>query len=128
MANEYASYKTNEISPTLVAFAEWLVEETGYQVDVRSVAMGGGVLRTKFQQSEWWKNDPRNYKANVEANKAKKDVEAAAKAKDVLEKAKKRLADAEAKAKASLAAAKAKADAEAKALADAEGKPEDKAA
>jgi hypothetical protein len=127
MANEYASYKTNEISPTLKAFAEWLRIETGYDVDERSVAMGGGVLRTKFQQSEWWKNDSRNYLANVEANRAAKDAEAAAKAKDALAKATARVKAAEDKAKASLAAAKAK-EAAAKKLADAEAKPEGKAA
>jgi hypothetical protein len=105
--SEYQEYATKAISPTMVAFAEWIALETGVEVDLRSIALGDA-LRSKFQKSEWWKSDSRNYLANVEANRAAKATEAADRAKASLAKAQARVKAAEDKAKAAVAAAKAK--------------------
>jgi hypothetical protein len=113
MARDYSDYATKEITPTMVAFHEWLQNETGLELDARSVALAGS-LRMDFQKSDFWRNHDANYKANVEANRAKKAAEAEAKAKASLAKAQARVKLAEEKAKKAVAAAKAKADAEAK--------------
>lgn len=114
---DYREYATKEITPTMVAFHEWLQNETGLELDLRSVALAGS-LRGDFQKSDFWKNHEANYLANVEANreaKAKARVEAA---KVAAKKAADRVAKAEADAKIAIAKAKeaaAKAEANAKA-------------
>lgn len=126
MAKDYKAIAAKDITPTMAAFAEWLRAETGVEVDARSVALAGS-LRNDFQQSESWKNDARNYKANVEANREAKAKERAEAAKAALIKAQERVKDAEAKAAEAVKAAKAKADALAK-KAEADAKTDAKAA
>ena len=125
--NEFAAYATKDITPTQEAFADWILAEVfggnlpeGLNVESfrRSVALGGS-LRSQFQKSEWWKADSRNYLANVEANKAAKVAEKAARAKDQAAKAAARAKKLEAEAAEAVKAAKAKADALAKAAAKA---------
>ena len=117
MSQDYRSYATKEITPTMEAFHAWLEQETGLKLDARTVALAGS-LRSDFQASEFWKADSRNYKANIEANreaKAKAKVESA---KAAQKRAAERVAKAESDAKAAIAkakAAQAKADADAKA-------------
>ena len=115
--NEFAAYATKEITPTQEAFADWILAEVfggnlpkGLNVDSfrRSVALGGS-LRSQFQKSDWWKNDSRNYLANVEANRAAKTAEKAEKAKEQAAKAVARAAKLEKDAADAVAAAKAKA-------------------
>ncbi len=104
------TYATDDITPTMAAFAEWLQNETGYEVDARTVALAG-TLRSQFQASDWWKQDARNYKSNIDANREAKAAERIAKAQDAAKKAQERAARLEADLKKSIAAAKAKADA-----------------
>jgi hypothetical protein len=116
---EMSNYATAEATPTMTAFADFLIEEVfggklPKGLDEASFRKGvalGGSTRGYFQKSEAWKSDPRNYLANVEANRERKAVEKAERAKDALRKATER-ADAAVKA-AEEAAAKAKAKAEA---------------
>ena len=110
MAKDYREMATKEITLTMVAFHEWLQNETGLELDLRSVALAGS-LRNDFQASDWWKADARNYKANVEANREIKARERADAAKAALVKAQERAKAAEAKAVEAAKAAKAKADA-----------------
>lgn len=98
---DYTEYATKDITPTMEAFAEWLVKETGYAVDARTVALAGS-LRGDFQASESWKADernPRNGAAERAEAKAKARIEAAKKAQE-------RVSARIAKAEAELAAAK----------------------
>jgi hypothetical protein len=106
--SEFTAYATKAISPTMEAFADWILEEVfegqlpeGLDSDHfrRSVALGGS-LRMQFQKSESWKSDSRNYLANVEANRAAKAAEAAEKAEESLRKAQERVKVAKAKAAA----------------------------
>lgn len=114
---ELAEYATKNISDTMEAFADFVIAEVyGGElpegVDEETLRKGialGGSLRTPFQKSEFWKNDSRNYLANVEANRAAKTAEKAARAKDAAAKAVARAAKLEADAKAATEAAKAKA-------------------
>ncbi len=120
------NYATAEITPTMEAFADFLVKEVfggtlPKGMDLASFRRGvalGGSTRGHFQKSEAWKADPRNYLANVEANREAKAAEKAERAKAALVKAQER-ADAAAKAaKEAAAKAKAKADAIAKKVAE----------
>jgi hypothetical protein len=113
MSKDYRSYATSEISPTMAAFADFLIAEV-YEGKLpadfdeatfrRAVALGGST-RGYFQKSEAWHSDPRNYLANVDANRAAKAVEAAARAEESAKKAAERLAKAKAKAAEAVKAA-----------------------
>jgi hypothetical protein len=101
------------------AFGDWLIAEVfGGELPEgideasfrRGVALGGST-RGYFQKSEAWKNDPRNYLANVEANREKKAAERAERARNAATKAVERAKKLEADAKEAAKAAKAKADA-----------------
>ena len=125
---DMTNYATAEITDTMAAFGDWLIEEVfggklPKGVDEASFRKGvalGGSTRGYFQKSEAWKNDPRNYLANVEANREKKATEKAERARAALVKAQER-ADAAVKAAEEAAAkAKAKAEAIAASVADAE--------
>jgi hypothetical protein len=116
---DMTKYASDGISDTMAAFADYLIAEVyGGELPKgmdeatfrKAVALGGST-RGYFQKSEAWKNDPRNYLANVEANRERKAIEAAAKAKDAAAKAVARAKALEAKATeaAKAAAAKAKA-------------------
>jgi hypothetical protein len=39
MSKDLKDYATKDITPTMAAFAEWLLNETGYEVDARTVAL-----------------------------------------------------------------------------------------
>lgn len=115
---DYGRYADAKATPTMEAFADFLIAEVfggtlpkGVNVDSfrKGVALGGS-LRMDFQRSDFWKNDERNYLANVESNRAAKAEEAAAKAKAAVERAKAREEAALAKLEAAVAAAKAKAE------------------
>jgi hypothetical protein len=59
---DFTAYADKPITTTMEAFAAWLEEVTGYEVDERSVALGG-TLRMDFQKSDWWReheDNPRN--------------------------------------------------------------------
>jgi len=45
-----AAYAGKEITETIREYAAWLTEQTGYEVDLRTVALAG-TLRDKFQKS-----------------------------------------------------------------------------
>lgn len=114
---DVSGYATRKISPTMEAFADYLIAEVFggtlpdgiEEVAFRKGVALGGSTRGYFQASERWKNDPRNYLANVEANAEKRAEERAAKAAEALRKANERAA----KAVEALEAAKAKAEAKA---------------
>lgn len=129
MSKNYTEYAAKDITPTMEAFHAWLEAETGLKLDPRSVALAGS-LRQDFQKSEFWKNDSRNYLANVEATRETKAREAAERAKAAAAKAAERANEAERKLQEAAKAAKAKADAlAAKAKeAEAEAKAASKAA
>ena len=123
---DMSNYATAEITDTMEAFGDWLIEEVfggklPEGIDEASFRKGvalGGSTRGYFQKSESWKADPRNYLANVEANREKRATEKAERAKAALVKAQER-ADAAAKAaKEAADKAKAKADAIAKKVAE----------
>jgi nucleoid-associated protein YgaU len=120
MSKDYRAYAAKDITPTMVAFHEWLQNETGLELDLRSVALAGS-LRMDFQKSDFWKSHEANYLANIEANREAKALKAAEAAKARLAKAQDAVKAAEAKAKAAVEAAKAKA-------AELEAKAGDKAA
>ena len=128
MTENYAAYATKEISPTMAAFADFLIEEVYGgnlpkdfdEATFRKAVALGGSTRGYFQKSSRWQSDPRNYLANVEANRATKTAERAAKAKESAEKAIARAAKLEADAKAATEAAKAKAEELAAKVAEAE--------
>ena len=113
MSKSMTEYAGATATPTMEAFADYLIAEVfegklPKGVDEASFRKGvalGGSLRTPFQKSEFWKADPRNYLANVEANRAAKAAEKAEKAKIAAEKAKARADKAIADAKALLAKA-----------------------
>jgi hypothetical protein len=114
---EYAAYASKAISPTMDAFADFILAEVfggklpnglDEQTFRRSVALGGS-LRQQFQKSEMWKSDPRNYLANVEANREVKAAEKAERAKAAAAKAVERAKAAEQAAKAAAAKAAARA-------------------
>ena len=110
MSKDIKSYATREITPTMKAFHEWLQNETGLELDLRSVALAGS-LRGDFQKSEFWKSHEANYLANIEANREAKAVAKAEAAKAALVRATERAKVAEAKAVAAAKDAKARADA-----------------
>ena len=113
---DVSGYATAEISPTMAAFADYLIAEVyggklPKEMDLatfrKAVALGGST-RGYFQKSERWLSDPRNYLANVEANRAAKLAESIRKAEEADAKRAERLAalraklaEAEAKAAAS---------------------------
>jgi len=117
MSTEYAAYATKATSPTMTAFADWLIAEVfggklPEGVDEASFRKGvalGGSTRGYFQKSEAWKADSRNYLANVESRRAERDAERAAKAEAALAKAVERAKATKAAAVASAKAAAAKA-------------------
>ena len=51
-ADDLTVYADKEITETMQDFHEWLEQETGIKLDLRSVALGG-TLRMKFQQSDF---------------------------------------------------------------------------
>ena len=110
-------YATAAPTTTMEAFADFLIAEVfggalPDGVDEAAFRTGvslGGSTRGYFQASDAWKNDPRNYLANVEANAAKRAEESLAKAKAAKAKAEAREAAAIAKLEAAVEAAKAKA-------------------
>jgi hypothetical protein len=114
---DYKAMAAKDVTPTMAAFAEWLQAETGYEVDVKSVALAGS-LRMDFQKSDFWKAHENNYLANIEANRETKAIERANAAKARAAKAVEAAKKAEAKAVEAAKAAKAKADALAKASAE----------
>lgn len=118
-SKNYRDYATRETTPTMKAFGDWILAEVyGGELPenldpvtfYRSVALGGS-LRMDFQKSDFWRNDERNYLANVESNREAKAIQAAAKAKETARKAVERAKAAEAKAVEAAKAAKAKAEA-----------------
>lgn len=123
MSVNMADYATKTPSDVMVAFADYLISEVyGGElpegVDEASFRAGvalGGSTRGYFQKSEWWKADSRNYLANIEANRAAKAADRAAKAKENARKAADRAAKLERDAAEAVKAAKAKAEALAKA-------------
>jgi hypothetical protein len=110
MSKDYRAYAAKTPTPTMVAFHEWLQNETGLELDLRSVALAGS-LRMDFQKSDFWKNHEANYLANVEAKREAKAREALAKAEAAEKRAAERVAAAKAKAATALAAAEAAAKA-----------------
>lgn len=81
------SYATAAISPTMTAFADYLIAEVyggALPADFdeatfrKAVALGGST-RGYFQKSETWKSDDRNYLANVATRKEEKVLARAAK-------------------------------------------------
>jgi hypothetical protein len=110
---DYTEYATKDITPTMVAFHEWLQNETGLELDLRSVALAGS-LRGDFQASESWKADARNPRNGAEARREAKVQEQLAKAEAAAKKAQERIA----KLEAAVADAKAKAKADAKKAAE----------
>lgn len=126
---DLTSYAAKPATPTMEAFADFLIAEVfggtlPKGVDLASFRKGvalGGSTRGYFQSSDFWKNDPRNYLANVEARAIEKAEARVA----ATEKAAARVAAAKAKAAEALAAAKAKLAAKAEAEAPAEGATEE---
>lgn len=119
MAKDVTGYATAEVTETMDAFADYLIaevyggelpEEMDEATFRKAVALGGST-RMYFQKSDFWKNDSRNYLANVEANREKKVREQAEKARESAKKAAERAKALEAKLADAVAAAKAKADA-----------------
>ena len=118
---DVTGYATAEITPTMAAFADYLIAEVFGgklpkdldEATFRKAVALGGSTRGYFQKSEMWKNDPRNYLANVEANRERKVREATERAEAAAKKATER---AEA-LRAKLAEATAKAEAKAAELA-----------
>lgn len=117
MTKDLTRYATADATPTMEAFADFLIAEVyggtlpeGFDVESfrKGVALGGST-RNYFQASEAWKNDSRNYLANVETNRAAKAAESAERAKVASAKAAAREAKAIAVLEAAVAAAKAKA-------------------
>lgn len=114
---DVSGYATREISPTMEAFADYLIAEVyggtlPAEIDEvafrKGVALGGST-RGYFQASERWKSDPRNYLANVDSRREAKAEEAKAKAEEAIRKANERAA----KATAALEEIRAKAEAKA---------------
>jgi hypothetical protein len=101
------------------AFADFLIAEVYggtlpkgvSEASFRTGVALGGSTRGYVQASEAWKSDPRNYLANVEANRATKAAERAERAKVAAKKAAEREAKAIEALEAAVAAAKAKAEA-----------------
>lgn len=116
---ELREYATKEISATMEAFADFVIAEVyggnlPKGVDEATLRKGialGGSLRTPFQKSDFWKGDPRNYLANVEANRERKANERAERAKEQAAKAVARANELAEKAKVASEAAAAKAKA-----------------
>jgi hypothetical protein len=98
MSKDYAAYASKEITPTMEAFHQWLQNETGLELDLRSVALAGS-LRMDFQKSESWKSDPRNPVNSREANREARDQAKLEAAKKSIERAEARIAKLEAAAK-----------------------------
>jgi hypothetical protein len=113
MSKDLKTYATSEITPTMAAFADFVIAEVyggtlpkGVKEDDfrRAIALGGS-LRTPFQKSTMWQNDDRNYLANVDARRAAKAAEALERAELAEKKVAARVAAARAKAAELLAAA-----------------------
>ena len=117
MSKDLTRYATSEPTPTMEAFADFLIAEVfggtlPEGVDEGSFRTGvalGGSTRNYFQASDAWKSDPRNYLANVEANRVAKNEAALERARTAAAKAKAREEAAIAKLEAAVEAAKAKA-------------------
>jgi hypothetical protein len=117
MTKDLTRYASADATPTMEAFADYLIAEVfggalPDGVDEASFRKGvtlGGSTRGYFQASDAWKSDPRNYLANVEANRATKAEAALERAKAAAAKAKAREEAAIAKLAAAVEAAKAKA-------------------
>jgi hypothetical protein len=54
-APDYTVYADKDITPTMEDFHEWLEQEVGIELDLRSVALGG-TLRMEFQKSQFNKD------------------------------------------------------------------------
>jgi hypothetical protein len=117
MTTNYREHATKPVTPTMQAFADFVKAEVyggelpkglSEEAFVRAIALGGS-LRMQFQKSEMWRSDPRNYLANVEANRERKAREAVERAEESARKAKARVEAAKAKAAAAVKAAEAKA-------------------
>jgi hypothetical protein len=54
-APDYTAYADKEITATMEDFHEWLEQEVGIKLDLRSVALGG-TLRMEFQKSQFNKD------------------------------------------------------------------------
>jgi hypothetical protein len=110
-------YATATPTDTMEAFADFLIVKVyggalPEGIDEASFRTGvalGGSTRNYFQSSDEWKNDERNYLANVEANRAAKIEAAKERAVATKAKADARLAALEAKLAEAVEAAKAKA-------------------
>jgi hypothetical protein len=111
------NYATAEVTPTMDAFADYLIAEVFEgklpknfdEATFRKAVALGGSTRGHFQKSEMWKSDPRNYLANVEANRAAKLAERADKAAESARKASERAEALRAKLAEAVKAAEAKA-------------------
>ena len=64
---DFTVYAEKDISPTMEAFADWLIEVTGIELanqraedNFRKGVQLGGTLRMQFQQSDEWAEDDRN--------------------------------------------------------------------
>ena len=116
MTVDVKRYANAEITPTMDAFADYLIAEVYggtlpkgmHEATFRKAVALGGSTRGHFQKSEMWKSDPRNYLDNVEANRVKKIEEAKARAAATAKKSADRLAALEAKLVAARTAAEAK--------------------
>jgi hypothetical protein len=119
MTKDLSRYADATPTDTMAAFADFLIVKVyggtlPEGVDEASFRAGvnlGGSTRGYFQASDEWKSDPRNYLANVEANRAKKLAEARERAIASAKKSADRLAALEAKLADAVEAAKAKAEA-----------------
>jgi hypothetical protein len=106
MSKDYKAYATAKPTDTMVAFGDWLIAEVyggtlPKGVDEKSFRAGvalGGSTRGYFQKSDAWKNDPRNYLANVDARRAEKARAALVAADEAERKSAERIAKARAKA------------------------------
>jgi hypothetical protein len=116
MSKDYRTYATKEITPTMDAFADWILDEVfagELPEDVsdesfrKSVALAGS-LRMEFQRSDFWKSDPRNYLNGVESRREAKAAEEVERAKASAKKQADRVKAAEARLVAAQKAAAAK--------------------
>lgn len=70
---DLTGYATKPITGTMEAFAQWIRDETGYNVDTRSVALSG-TLRGDFQR---WYNEPSRKAARQAEREGEREAESA---------------------------------------------------
>lgn len=71
-ARDYTVYATKDFTPTMVAFADWLIDEVGLEfANAKAEALFrqgvalGGTLRMEFQRSDFWGDHEDNRKNRV---------------------------------------------------------------